>query len=66
MKVVGFSLQGLSISKKFALKYSSSDSVSDMKFVYQKSGQELSKRVICFLFLLELFSRCLIAILLNI
>ena len=45
MRVVGFSIQGLTTSTNFTLRYSSSDSVNDLKPVYQTSKQELSKLV---------------------
>ena len=56
MKVVGFSIQGLSRSTNFTLKYSSSDSMNDLKPVYQTSKQKLSKRVnTCFVIVFSYF-----------
>ena len=45
MKIVGFSIQGISRPTNFTLKYSSSDSMHDLKPVYQTKGNNFTKRV---------------------
>ena len=40
MKIVGFSIQGISRTTNFTLKYSSSDSIHDLKPVYQFTKNE--------------------------
>ena len=51
MKIVGFSIQGISRSTNFTLKYSSSDSIHDLKPVYQFTKNE--RVSFYFLFLLS-------------
>ena len=51
MKIVGFSIQGISRSTNFTLKYSSSDSIHDLKPVYQLTKNE--RVSFYFLFLLS-------------
>ena len=46
MKIIGFSIQGISRSTNFTLKYSS-DSVQDLKPVYQTTKIDSTKRVSC-------------------
>ena len=45
MKIVGFSIQGITRSTNFTLKYSSSDSLHDLKPVYQTSENNFTRRV---------------------
>ena len=47
MKIIGFSIEGISRSTNFTLKYSSSDSVQDLKPVYQTTKIDSTKRVSC-------------------
>ena len=55
MKIVGFSIQGISRPTNFTLKYSSSDSMHDLKPVYQTSENNSTKRVGLFIYFFIFF-----------